>query len=376
MAKILIIDDEEIIRLSLSDILTDYGYEVITASDGTKGLQLCRDTMPEVVLLDQRMPGISGIETLQGIRALDQDAQVVFITGHAEVNVAVEAIKHGAYDFLVKPVRPDRLLTTIARAIERLRLERQNRELLIQQSKMAAMGEMIGFITHQWKQPLNAIGLIAQDIEDTHQYGQMDTAYLKTSVGEIMGQVTFMSKTMDDFRDFFRPSKQSAIFDAVRAVEDTLSLLSEHIKKSGIDIILNKGDSEGLFYLRGHPNEFKQVLLNIINNARDAILSQASEAGGIPQGRQGKISIALSKLNRHILIAITDNGGGIAEDMAEKLFDPYFTTKGPQKGTGIGLYISKVIIENRMHGGINVRNSDGGAVFTLDLPDAGVEGEV
>jgi signal transduction histidine kinase len=284
----------------------------------------------------------------------------------------VDAIKHGAYDFILKPVTPDRMLTTIARAIERLRLERQNRELLIQQSKMAAMGEMIGFITHQWKQPINSIGLIAQDLEDAHEHGQMDSAYMKTAVGDIMGQITFMSNTMDDFRDFFRPSKENVVFDTAVAVKDTLSLLSEHILKSGIEIDLNVGGADAgteLFQLRGHPNEFKQVLLNILNNARDAIIS-AREAGKISRGAPGKISIEISRLAGRVIVSIADNGGGIAEDAAQKIFEPYFTTKGFQKGTGIGLHISKVIIENRMGGRIEVLNSGGGAVFTINLPEA------
>jgi signal transduction histidine kinase len=375
MAKILIIDDDEMIRLSLSDMLEDHGYEIFTAPDGTKGLQTYRDARPDVVLLDQRMPGIGGIETLAGIKTFDPEAQVIFITGHAEVTVAVEAIKHGAYDFILKPVTPDRLLTTIARAIQRLRLERQNRELLIQQSKMAALGEMIGFITHQWKQPINAIGLIAQDIEDAYVHGQMDAGYMKTSISDILGQINFMSNTMNDFRDFFRPSRKSAVFDAAQAVKETLSLLSDHIKKSGIAIELNIGGPDagiGCFDLRGHANEFKQVLLNILNNARDAILS-ARDAGIIPSGAPGKISINLSRPAGRVVIAVADNGGGIAAGAAQKIFEPYFTTKGPQQGTGIGLHISKVIIENRMGGRIEVGNTGDGAAFTLNLPDAGGE---
>ncbi|MBF0592439.1 MAG: GAF domain-containing protein, partial [Nitrospirae bacterium] len=147
----------------------------------------------------------------------------------------------------------------------------QNEQLLIQQSKMAAMGEMIGLIAHQWKQPLNAISLITQDIGDAYSFNELDRDYLKRSETKILQQIQFMSKTIDDFRNFLLPSKEKVAFNLKQAVEEITSMLSPLLSKSDIMLNLHHISDKANLHITGYPNEFKQVILNLISNARDAI---------------------------------------------------------------------------------------------------------
>ncbi|MBF0344392.1 MAG: GAF domain-containing sensor histidine kinase [Nitrospirae bacterium] len=237
----------------------------------------------------------------------------------------------------------------------------EQEQLLIQQSKMAAMGEMINSIAHQWKQPLNVISLIVQDFGDAYSYGELDKEYMKNSEQTIIQQIQFMAKTIDDFRNFLKPSKEKLPFDIMKAIDDLRSMFQPLIRRNSIALNLSCiGDD---FVTLGYSNEFKQVILNLINNARDAILSQRES--GIE--REDNIDINVFKDNGKIIVSVSDTGGGISDDVIDKIFDPYFTTKPVDKGTGIGLYMSKTIIENNMGWKLSVKNIDGGAEFRIDI---------
>ncbi|MBF0318561.1 MAG: hypothetical protein HQL01_01980 [Nitrospirae bacterium] len=244
-------------------------------------------------------------------------------------------------------------------------------QLLIQQSRMAAMGEMIGVIAHQWRQPLNAISLIVQDLDDAFIHGEMNREYLKTTIQSTMQYVGFMSQTIDDFKNFLKPSKVKLKFDVKEAVLEIVSMFDGIFKKDSV--VMSMENSEGTYLTTGYPNEFKQVILNIINNSRDAIVSRR-KAGLLERSSPGGIKIGLGKMEDaesaegvKIIITIVDNGGGIPEDIINRIFDPYFTTKPEDKGTGIGLYMSKTIIENNMGGRLTVQNTDDGAEFTIAI---------
>lgn len=241
---------------------------------------------------------------------------------------------------------------------------RKKEQILMQQSKMAAMGEMISAIAHQWRQPLNRVGIIIQDIQDAYEFGELNQTYINNNVEESFGQIQFMSETIDDFRNFFKPSKEYTTFNAVTAVNDVLSIVSAQLNSSSIRIEMHVTEGEA-FSLKGYLNEFMHVVLNIINNAKDAIL----EARGKDNlaDNEGKISINISHEKDKVIIRIIDNGGGIPEEVQERIFEPYFTTKGDSDGTGIGLYMSKVIIENNMNGKLFTNNIVNGAVFTIEM---------
>ena len=172
-----------------------------------------------------------------------------------------------------------------------------------------------------------------------------------------MEQISFMSKTIDDFRDFFKIDKEIKSFPVISKINEVISLLKPQFASSDIQITLEQDCDCSV---SGYPNEFMQVILNILNNAKDAII-QTKKEGGL-------IKITTRCRTNACVTTIEDNGGGIEKQVIEKIFDPYFTTKAPDKGTGIGLYMAKTIIEKHMEGTINVTNTENGALFTIMLP--------
>lgn len=238
---------------------------------------------------------------------------------------------------------------------------REKDHLLIHQSRLAAMGEMIGNIAHQWRQPLNALGLLLINIQDAYAHHECDQNYLDESVAKGQQLIDRMSSTIDDFRNFFKPDREKVRFSLERAVRDALSVVETSFVSNGIMVALEINQDASVM---GFPNEYAQVVLNILGNAKDAILTQKVQ--------KGRVEIVIGQDGMQAYVSIRDNGGGIAGNFIEKIFDPYFTTR--EKGTGIGLYMSKMIIENNMNGRIEVRNTHDGAEFRVvtPLPDNGV----
>jgi len=264
------------------------------------------------------------------------------------------------------------------RVEQEVALRTKNEQMLVQQSKLAAMGEMLGAIAHQWRQPLNALGLLVQNLKDAHSFGELDREYLERTVQKSMAQIQHMSATIDDFRNFFQPDKDKTSFDAMHAVGDVLALLSAQLAANDIGYRLTCRTHGRVFEneadivpcpektITGSRNEFEHVILNLINNAREAILDRREQ--GSP-GR-GELSFDFSAENGRVIIRVEDNGGGIDPKILGRIFEPYFTTKDPTKGTGLGLYMSKVIIEDHMDGTIAAANGEKGAVFTITLAQA------
>ena len=235
---------------------------------------------------------------------------------------------------------------------------REKEQLLIQQSRLAAMGEMIESIAHQWRQPLNIIGLAVVDINMKLGLGLLKDADIEKNSATINQSLDFMSVTIDDFRNFFNSEKESLLFDPLEPMEEIVRLLRDQLRYANITLHIDHRCNKPLF---GVVNEFKQVILNILTNAQDAIKSVNGSSGGT-------ITIRIRCDSTHLYIEIGDNGGGITSTIIDRIFDPYFTTKLHTKGTGIGLYMSKVIIEQHFNGLLSVNNTDVGALFTLSIP--------
>ena len=231
---------------------------------------------------------------------------------------------------------------------------REKDHLLIQQSRFAAMGEMIGNIAHQWRQPLNTLGLILANIEDAHNYHELTGEYLAKQVYAGRQLIQKMSTTIDDFRNFFRPHKEVEKFSVTNAIKDAISLVSASFSNNNIDIAFEPCLD---VFIMGFSNEFSQVLINLFANAKDAILQN--------QVAKGKVRVKLNCDGQNVVITIADNGGGIPESIMDKVFEPYFSTK--ELGTGIGLYMSKMIIENSMDGHISACNQGNGAEFAIRI---------
>jgi|GEM_PF-2461891 len=242
----------------------------------------------------------------------------------------------------------------ISHAVAELRLKDR---MMIQQSRQAAMGEMINNIAHQWRQPLNSLGLILQGIEIDFDCGGLTEPALKTNVHTCMDIIHFMSHTIDDFRNFFRQDKQLRLFRLKDAVLLALKFIQANLKYQNITVELDIADD---MCANGYPNEYAQVVLNILGNAKDALIANGIQAAFIRiegYSEDGKA-----------VVLVRDNAGGIDADVIDRIFDLYFTTKGEGTGTGIGLYMSKVIIENNMGGRLSARNVNGGAEFRIEIP--------
>lgn len=233
---------------------------------------------------------------------------------------------------------------------------RQKDKMLIQQGRLAAMGEMIHNIAHQWRQPLNNIGLIIQNLQISFATNSLTPEEMDKEVDNAMVIIMHMSRTIDDFRNFFRPEKERHSFVINAVVDHALEFVGATLANNNIRVDLY---SDGDVSVNGYQNEYAQVLLNIIGNARDVLVERNIA--------QPNIVITITRENKHSIVTICDNGGGIAEDIMPKIFDPYFTTKEQGKGTGIGLYMSKAIIEQNMYGSLTVHNVAGGAEFRIEV---------
>jgi PAS domain S-box-containing protein len=224
-------------------------------------------------------------------------------------------------------------------------------EILQQQSKLAVMGEMMGAIAHQWRQPLNALSINIQGLMDDFEEGLIDEDFVDEYIAKNQNIILFMSKTVEDFRNFFKVDKKRVLFSVREAIENTLDIQIAQLKSHNIVVEL-KGDD---FMVNGFKSEFQQVILNLVGNSKDAIFEQ--------QKQDGVIEVNIFDRT----VTVRDNGGGIPEHVLTRIFEPYFTTKEDGKGTGIGLYMSKMIIEDNMEGSLQARNTSYGAEFTIKM---------
>ena len=245
---------------------------------------------------------------------------------------------------------------TMEEKVEHALKERtEQTKLLIQQSRLASMGEMIGNIAHQWRQPLNALALLVQKLQLFSQRGKLTQEIMEENVTKAIQIIENMSTTIDDFRDFFKPEKQKELFDLKEVVHDVMSLLDASFAEKNIKVDIRIEQPKCEIY--GFKNEFAQVIINLLNNSKDALNEK--------NVKEGKISI-VGKLHKgYVALDISDNAGGIPEEIIERIFEPYYTTKEEGKGTGIGLYMSKMIVEDNMNGRIQARNAGDGVAFHM-----------
>ncbi|UTJ07213.1 sensor histidine kinase [Arcobacter roscoffensis] len=243
------------------------------------------------------------------------------------------------------------------RVKEEIEKNKQNEQRLFNQSKMAAMGEMIKNIAHQWRQPLSSISTLSSGTKFQLELGKVDEKDIKENLQHITNTAKHMSKTIDDFQNFFKPSKQATTFTMQELIDASLKITAPMLKLEHIELdIINESNCN----IKGPINEYTQVMINLITNAKDALSHSEVE--------NKKIKLHTKKINNTCTINISDNAGGIREDIIDRVFEPYFTTKHKSQGTGLGLYMSKEIIEKHLNGSIEVKNNKEGAVFTIIIP--------
>lgn len=380
--RILIVDDSGFIRNHIASLLRIRNYEVQTAKHGKEAIEiLMRDSRFDLIVLDLEMPEMSGEEVLKKMvkDAVLRELPVLVLSGTDNKELIARVLKHGANDYMKKPFSIEEMVLRVQTLIqyrdsklelteinkhmqERIeqevtRFQKQER-LMLQQSRLAAMGEMIGNIAHQWRQPLNALSLTLNKLELAQEYGKITPELISGTVAKANTMIRQMSQTIDDFKDFYKEDKAKVTYRLLDAIQNVMMIMEGSLHQSKVSVQIDVPEDEESF---GIPNELQQVLLVLLSNAKDAIHHNHP-------GEEGKIHIFSTPENdTETCIYIQDNGGGVPENILEKIFDPYFTTKQAQ-GTGIGLYMSKQIIEGNMKGSLRVENMDNGARFCIRFP--------
>ena len=239
------------------------------------------------------------------------------------------------------------------RGVEELR---QKEMLLIQQSRMAAMGEMLVNIAHHWRQPLNVVGLKMQQLALAYEFGEFSKELLDSKVAEAMGILQNLSKSIDEFQAITAPDREKSLFSVSKVISDVLLLTRDGFNAAGVAI---EAQCNGEPQINGYANQFTQVLLNILINASDAFREKGAA--------DARILLRSWVEDSRTIVTITDNAGGIREEILERIFDAYFTTKEQGKGTGVGLFMAKTLVEKKMGGRLTVRNVEGGAEFRIEV---------
>jgi polar amino acid transport system substrate-binding protein len=235
---------------------------------------------------------------------------------------------------------------------------REKDKLMLSQSRLAQMGEIISMIAHQWRQPLNSLSLLNQTVLLKYERGKLNDQSIDFFRIHSKKQIHEMSKTIDDFRDFFKPEKVKIEFSLNKMIIETIALVKPIFISNNISI---QFDEQVDYNILGYENELGQAILNILNNAKDVLIEKKIE--------KKEIQIVIEKTTNNIILSITDNAGGIPSNIIDNIFDPYFSTKTEKNGTGLGLYMTKMIIEEHMKGKISVFNSVNGARFEIILKD-------
>ena len=405
-ASIMVVDDDETIVSRLKRALENENYQVFGAYGGIEALAIIEKNKIDVVITDLNMKDMSGIDVLQKVKKLYPDIEGIVVTGTAEQEKAVQALRAGAADYIVKPIDLDELIIAIEKALERISLYRnqlfRNRELkisaeiiskmneelerrveerskelnqvqsqLFQTSKLATLGEMSAGLAHEINQPLGGIALVAKTMRKLDERNKLTHDELIRALNDIDTSVHRMTKIIQHIRVFARQDTLKFVeVDVNKTINSAISLLGEQLRLHSIPVETKL--SGALPKILGEPNQLEQVWINLITNARDALDQKESLPATPPQYRKRLlISTGLNEDGRRIIVQFNDNGVGIPEKDHQKVFEPFFTTKVAGKGSGLGLSISYGLIDSHKGDIKFVSEPSGGVSAIITLPVKG-----
>ena len=383
---VLYAEDESVIQDGITETLNLFEINVICAKNGQEGLSIFNSLNKKIdlILTDIKMPKLDGLGMIKKIREIDKEIPVIITTAHQETNFLMQSIELDISAYVLKPIDIYKLEESLIKAMEskvlREELREKNKVLEIEikkneekqkimeaQSRFAAMGEMISMIAHQWRQPLASIGtasfnlkykLLSEEYDlETKKGREEQSNFFKKKLDEIELYVQNLTTTIDDFRNFFKTDKNFVNINIENPIKNTLKIMQEDLKSNNIDITLNfKSQNKINIY----ENEIIHVIINILKNAQDKFLEKKIQ--------NAKIEIETLDLEIGVKIDLYDNGGGIKKENLDIIFEPYFSTKKEKNGTGIGLYMSKIIIEKNHKGKIYATNIKEGICFSIIIP--------
>ena len=372
--KLLLADDEEGIRKVLGISLADSGYEVLTAENGEEALTIFRTVQPEIVLTDIKMPGMDGIQLLQRIKAENPDTEVIMITGHGEMDLAIRSLKYEATDFITKPINDEILEIALKRAHERISMRvklkeyTENLEQLVQEKtsklleaeRLAAVGQTVADLAHAIK---NIAGGLKGGIFVLEKGMELDNRkYLSDGWEMVKGNVEKITNMALDLLNYSKEREPDyAWCDPTEPLRDVYNLMLTRSRECGVTLKMEVAeDIPAAWFDR---EGIHRCLLNLLSNAIDACLDAQCE------GKQGEVLLRCRKTKeRAVEYQVIDNGCGMDAEVREKIFQRFFSTKG-SKGTGLGLMITRKIIDEH-GGGIEVESAQGkGTTFTIRLPE-------
>ena len=366
---ILYVEDDEYIRENTKRPISYLCDKLIIAKDGKEGLELYNKYNPDLVVSDIKMPHMTGIEMCRAIKEVNPNQHFIFTTAHNEDSYFIEAIEMQVDGYILKPIDYDLLENKIENILEQINLRAENilqKEKIIQQnidileqSKNVQMGELISNIAHQWRQPLNAITTALSAIQIKKKLNDITEEEENELLNMIDENSHFLSETIDIFRNYIIEKKEKKNIILQDRINTTLSILESSLNNHNIKFIKDFEGSEPI-NIGIIIGELDQVIINIINNSKDHFIKNCIN--------NGYIKLSLLNINNKVIISIEDNAGGIPVDILPKIFDPYFTTKHKSQGTGLGLYISKNIIEKSFLGKLSAKTVDNKAIFDIELP--------
>ena len=364
--RILIVDDVEQNIHSLKMAIEDsFDIDVYSALSAQEGMAILMEHTIDLILTDIQMPDIDGFEFAEYLKGIERtkNIPVIFITGvYDNLNFQKKGYDLGAVEYITKPIDTNILnsklkifMDIFAKQKEKQKEINDKNQMLIYQSKMASMGEMIGVIAHQLKQPLNVLSLFCNDVKDSYKHNEINDEFIEDFNIQTNQQIKYMSETIDGFREFFNPNKDKENFLLKTSINKSINLVEKLLAKNSISIDLQVGE-EKVF---GIKDELEQVIINLITNAQDAFIENKIN--------DKKIIIKTETIQNNVVLSVEDNAGGIPGDIINNIFDPYFTTK--EKGTGTGLYMVNLIITTSFQGEIKVYNTqNNGVKFVIMFP--------
>ena len=381
---VLVVDDVAENLDILVELLEDY--DVIDISNSKDALQVVKEENIDLILLDIMMPDMDGYEVCKRLKQNPdtQNIPIIFLTAKIDEASIGKAYDVGGLDYVTKPFKPQELLSRIKTQLDmkklisnlekseeelkslndtlERRVEEQVEELkhqyilIAQKSRLASMGEMINIIAHQWRQPLNRINSNVAVISTLLRRKRVEHKMIGSQADKINKNTKYMSDTIEDFSNFFHPDKQERYFLLQDVVSKALALTESYIQNVEINIVSHKSVEISTF-----EKEYLQVILIILNNA--------IENFDVNTTQNPRIEIMIKEHDDGMAyLSIGDNGGGIEKKTIDRIFDPYYTTKLTKDGTGLGLYVAKMLIENSMQGKLEVTNKNGGAYFEIMIP--------